>query len=459
MPVQHSPSMKRALLRLAPAAVAVLAFAACQNDAAPTPTPGRITLVSGDGQYTRKGTEVEDPVVVKVTLSDGTPAAGQLVYFKILEGGGSLSRTSATASGDGLTSVRWTLGDATGTNRARIYVAADPTLAVDVQATASDFYCPEEDPAFVRTFSPAHDLFLLTRHSGLTALGSLQRVGVVKLHPDFPGSEFAAGLFSRFDEDILINVARDCAFSAHGDFYVAWTQGPAIHEIIRIAPDKTFTHFASLVSYLGSEITMTPSGVLGGCDEFGPFTVGCRDTLTRYEDATFSGTLPDATNGDAVAADPATGALYFIYLGDNSLRRVPLDGYTKTGPTETVASLTGDEASGARGMVVASDGSVYILVESTNTKALVRVTSAGTKTTAVDFFTRRGAGAAAGEQNDLAIDRTLGTGFLYTLDTLNDVMLVYDIGSDNLVEFSPSGNPDDFSDAGSNERVGLAVLP
>jgi hypothetical protein len=437
----------------------VLGLAACQEDAVPVPAPSRIVLVSGDGQYTRKGTEVEDPLVVKVTLSDGTPGAGTLVAFSVIEGGGTLSRTSATASGDGLTSVRWTVGGATGLNRVRISVPAAASLSVVAQATSADFYCPEEDPAFTRTFNSAHDVFLFTRRSGLAASGGQPRVGLIHLAPDFPANEFVASLFLGFDEDVLLNVVRDCAFSAGGDFYVAWTQGAAVQEVIRVAPDGTFSHFATLESYLGTEIATLPSGVLAGCDEVGPFTVGCRDTLTRYADATFSGTAPDAANWDAAAVDPATGALYFIHLGDLTLRRVPLNGYAQAGPTETVATLGSDEANGARGMVVASDGSVYILVESTNTKSLVKVTSAGTPSTAVDFFVARGPGAAAGEQSDLAIDRGYGSGFVYTLDTLNNVILLYEVANGNLTELGPAGSPDDLSDGVSDERVGLAVLP
>jgi hypothetical protein len=223
------------------------------------------------------------------------------------------------------------------------------------------------------------------------------------------------------------------------------------------------SHFASLepapIGALSSatEIALTPEGVLVGCDVVGPFYVTCRDTLYRYEGAVFSGLGRDAANDDAVACDPTTGDLYFIYKEDRTLRRLPLDGTTVTGPIVEVVTLPIDESDGAHGMVVdGDDGSVYILVESPGTKSIVRVDNAGVRTVAYDFFDR-GAGDAAGVQSDLAIDRVRR--FLFTLDTKNNQILLYRIDTDELFELNPSGDPFTASDAGSNERVGLDVIP
>jgi hypothetical protein len=217
------------------------------------------------------------------------------------------------------------------------------------------------------------------------------------------------------------------------------------------------THFASLEGILGTEIVMIENGVLGGVDEFGPFTVGCRDTLTRYDDeATFSGTLPDVANYDAVAYDANGNYLYFIDQPNRRLKRVPLDGYTQTAPTEEVVVLELDEALGAVGMVVTSNGTVYIVVETDDTKSIVSVAGT-TKTTVFDFFSR-GAGNAAGIQDDAALDPR---GFIYTLDTLNNVILLYQIASDQLFELEPDSNTDPLaaSNNSSRERVGLVTLP
>jgi hypothetical protein len=176
----------------------------------------------------------------------------------------------------------------------------------------------------------------------------------------------------------------------------------------------------------------------------------------------FDGTVTQANN-DAVAYDDVGNHLYFIDQTAQRLRRVPIDGYAQTGPTEEAAILTADEAAGTNGMV-AHQGTVYLLVDTAVTKSIVSVTSTGTKTTVVNFFSERGAGDAAGVQSDLALRvQGLFVG-LYTLDTLHDSVLVYVLAGTpaELIEVVPDATTD--ADAASKtgtsgERVGLAILP
>ena len=134
---------------------------------------------------------------------------------------------------------------------------------------------------------------------------------------------------------------------------------------------------------------------------------------------------------------------------------------------ESVASLTNDQAMYARGMACAADGTLYILVDSDETKQLLRYVPGGSLEELYDFFDR-GPGDAAGVQRDLAIDPDPnfgGAGRLYTLDTLNDNMLVYDIItgtmnpmlSDSLLQSTLSNRGVDGTLFGG-ERVGLVVI-
>jgi hypothetical protein len=112
-------------------------------------------------------------------------------------------------------------------------------------------------------------------------------------------------------------------------------------------------------------------------------------------------------------------------------------------------------------MVCDDDGTLYLLVETSVMKSILEITPAGDKTVLYDFFDR-GAGDAAGVQNDLAIQE--GINFLYTVDTHNNMLLLYDIGQGTLSEMFPdtlSGyDPESIStDFSGNERVGLVVLP
>jgi hypothetical protein len=227
--------------------------------------------------------------------------------------------------------------------------------------------------------------------------------------------------------------------------------------VVKVAAlNGAVTHFATLESSFGSEIALTPNGVLIGCDEMGPFYVTCRDSVDRFDDAIFSGTGRDAANNDALACDPTNGDVYFIYKENRRLYRIPFDG-TTAGTKEEVTVLPIEESDGARGMVVdGTDQALYILVESSTVKSIVKVTPDGTKTTQYNFFDR-GAGAAAGVQNDLAINRDLR--YLYTLDTENNVFLLYALVQQQLVTLTSDGSPHSASNTSVGEPVGLDVIP
>jgi hypothetical protein len=437
-------------------AAGLISGMACEDAAEPPPPPTGIDVVAGDGQYSKKGTELEEPVVVQVALADGEPAAGVEVRFQVIEGGGSLSRSTAATSSAGEASVRWTMGPVAGQNRLRISVADNSSLTAVATATGAEFFCPEEDPTFSRKFSSEHNLFLLSREAGVLETGGVPTAGLVHIVLDLGNLQFAATAFERFDETVSQQVVvRDCAFAANGDFYA--TRNSVGNDVVKFATDGTPSHFAAQESNFGSEIEATPAGILIGCDPVGPFVVTCRDTLYRWTGPLYTGVYPDAANNNAVATDPNTDDLYFIYLGDRALWRMPLDGLAPAGPLEKVVTLERAEADGAAGMVVDhTDGSIYILVESSTVKAILKVTSAGVKTTAIDFFTR-GAGDAAGEQSDLAMDRSFR--FLYTLDTLNNVILIYQVVAGQLSELVSVDDPFAVSNASAGERVGLAVLP
>ncbi|MFH1754491.1 MAG: hypothetical protein ABIA59_02200, partial [Candidatus Latescibacterota bacterium] len=215
--------------------------------------------------------------------------------------------------------------------------------------------------------------------------------------------------------------------------------------------------FSPLPAYDGlfsaAEITFNPDGLIVGCNNKGPFFIGCNETIERFEEATYSGGI----NNDAVAVDPVTDDIYFIHQTQQLLLMLPIDTLTAVGAVETVADLTADEAAGARGMVCHSDRTIYILIDTDDTKKILAVSAAtGAKTDVFDFFTR-GSGSLedAGVQRDLAID-PLGN-LLYTVDTLNNVIVRYQLPGGPL-SIRNQGTEISTSLDGS-ERVGIAVLP
>lgn len=113
-----------------------------------------------------------------------------------------------------------------------------------------------------------------------------------------------------------------------------------------------------------------------------------------------------------------------------------------------------------------TNGTVYILVDDDDeTKEILSVTPAGLVTQVYNFFDRgSGTAAEAGIQRDLAIRPANTFPILYTIDTLNDMLLVYYTDLGELFELFPdtlSGNdPESISKKGVfGERVGLVLLP
>ncbi|HEV3049850.1 MAG TPA: Ig-like domain-containing protein, partial [Longimicrobium sp.] len=96
-----------------------LAAAACDSSTTPPvppkpPVPARIDVVSGDAQMAVVGTELPQPLGVRVLDEVGKPVPGQAVEFRVVAGGGSVSAASAQTDANGEARGRWTLGTVAG---------------------------------------------------------------------------------------------------------------------------------------------------------------------------------------------------------------------------------------------------------------------------------------------------------------------------------------------------------
>jgi hypothetical protein len=426
-----------------------------------------ISIISGNNQYSLHGTELPDPLSVEVRTDGGEAMGGVGVAFSVVQGGGSVSETSVVTDANGRASTSLTLGNTTGTNQVRATVESDATLSIVFTATSSNFYCPEAEDTLKTCdgcpsrYGPKDDLFLVTMRSSLFPDNS---AGIVQVNI----SSRTAGPFAELPPPtFLVSVVWDGVFSPRGDYYVA--RRSVFPEIVKVGVDRSVTRFSLLdLSVIDDsvELASNPVGMLVGCDIRGPFVVRCRDSILRFPQATYT----DEINNDALAVDPRRQAddplgedIYFIDTSDRTLYRLPMDSVSvEPQGLQSVAQLTKDQAEGARGMVCDGfDGTVYIVVDTDSTKELLSVTTGGSVSQLFDFFSR-GSGTAqdAGIQSDLALRRP----FLFTIDTYNDKLLVYDLAgtftplfSDSLQqarlsERDLSGNP------AGGERVGLDVL-
>lgn len=114
-------------------------------------TPGPIAAVkilSGQDQEGVVGTELPSPLRVEVVDSDDRPIPGQIVNFRVVQGGGSVFAGAALTNANGVAQERWTLGLYTHEEQ-RIEVRAvdsdtgDPIVFAIFRAT------PKPGPAWV----------------------------------------------------------------------------------------------------------------------------------------------------------------------------------------------------------------------------------------------------------------------------------------------------------------------
>jgi len=73
-----------------------------------------LSLVSGGNQSATPGTQLPQPIVVKVADSGGVGVSAKAVTFAVATGGGSVGTPNATTDANGLASTTWTLGTAAG---------------------------------------------------------------------------------------------------------------------------------------------------------------------------------------------------------------------------------------------------------------------------------------------------------------------------------------------------------
>ena len=96
-------------------ALALLASAGCSDSPtrAEDNVAAQVQVVSGSGQNGTVGTELPDPLIVKIVTASGRAVANQLVNFRVVSGGGSVFAGSAITNASGIAQERWTLGTST----------------------------------------------------------------------------------------------------------------------------------------------------------------------------------------------------------------------------------------------------------------------------------------------------------------------------------------------------------
>jgi hypothetical protein len=94
-------------------ALSALATACDSPSGSGVQVPANLELLSGNDQQAVVGTQLPNPLVVRVTDEKGKAIEGLVVNFRVTSGGGSVFAGSAATNADGQAQERWTLGTST----------------------------------------------------------------------------------------------------------------------------------------------------------------------------------------------------------------------------------------------------------------------------------------------------------------------------------------------------------
>lgn len=123
----------RSIARLAPMLAVLLAGCGKKAVVAPA-TPGSLILVQGNNQQAQGGSELPNPIVIRVLGTDGVPIGKLPIGFSVTQGGGSVNPGSAPSDENGEVKVKWTVGP---NEVAQVLTASVPGVeAVNVTALA-----------------------------------------------------------------------------------------------------------------------------------------------------------------------------------------------------------------------------------------------------------------------------------------------------------------------------------
>jgi hypothetical protein len=115
--------------------------------------PARLLVLSGDLQTGTVGTELPQPLVVKVVDDAGKPVRDQLVNFRVTAGGGSVFAGSAITNKNGIAQERWTLGAVADTQQVEAR-AVDPETGAGVVFATFRAIGTTDAPATIAAVAP-----------------------------------------------------------------------------------------------------------------------------------------------------------------------------------------------------------------------------------------------------------------------------------------------------------------
>jgi PKD repeat protein len=96
-----------------------------------------VTIISGNNQDAPAGSQLPQPLVVRVLDQDGNPIVGRAVSWVVGTGGGSANPQTSNTGSDGQASTQWTLGSTPGNNTLNAVVSGVGTATFSATATGT----------------------------------------------------------------------------------------------------------------------------------------------------------------------------------------------------------------------------------------------------------------------------------------------------------------------------------
>jgi hypothetical protein len=251
--------------------------------------PKSLALVSGGGQTAAVGTPIPLPVVVKVTASDGGPAAGVPVTLSP-SGDGSVPNSTVTTGTDGLATTTWKLGATVGPQTLTAAVAGLAGSPVTVAATG-------------RSIAPVRLAF--TKAPSATVAAGTPLASVIEVNALDASGEVA----KTFDGPVALTVSGGIALS--GSTTVNAVAGVATFTGLSTRTPGTYTLAATAGALIGATT--------------GSFVVnpGPTASLAFLGQPNFEGVAGQTLEAITVAARDAFGNLTPAFTGSVTLVMSP----------------------------------------------------------------------------------------------------------------------------------------
>jgi len=155
-----------------------------------------LTVISGDHQTGQGGTQLDDPVVLKVTDLNQNPIPGLDVNFLVVEGGGSIANNPIVSSDtNGLVTIQWIIGSS--------YNGLEANLSSDSYIAAPAYICAVgENPSGIH----------ITR-----TISSFKNVEGVLYEITFYGNYRSESIYQEFNSTLSKNSYFCSLFAVFGD--------------------------------------------------------------------------------------------------------------------------------------------------------------------------------------------------------------------------------------------------